>query len=391
MIIKREQQNILIELARQYPVVTITGPRQSGKTTLVQSAFPDFQYFSMEDPDIREIAISDPRQFLNKHGKGMILDEIQKTPELLSYIQGIVDKHRNPGMFILTGSQQFDLHSKISQSLAGRTAILYLLPFTINELSKMKSDFTVDEYLLYGFYPGIHDKKQDPNIAYKNYFQTYIERDLRQIVNIKDLNLFQKFVRLCAGRIGQVFSASSLSNDIGVSVPTINSWISILKASYILFTLEPYSANIGKRLIKSPKLYFYDVGIASYLLGIENINQLSRDPLRGNLFENMVILEMLKTRFNIGRDHNLFFYRDSNKNEVDVLYKKGNQLIPVEIKSAETFTKDFLKGLEYIKKVFPENIENSYILYAGDFEQQIENSHLINFKNTSSIIDNSRE
>ena len=386
MLVSREISATLITVAKKYPVITITGPRQSGKTTLVKTVFPDYQYFTLEDPDIRELAIADPREFLKKAGNGAILDEIQRAPELMSYIQGIVDSNKKNGMFVLTGSHQFDLFNAISQSLAGRTAILTLLPFSFSELDKIKKRFSVDEYLQHGFYPGIHDRKLEPVTAYKNYFETYIQRDLRQIVNIKDLRTFQKFVRLCAGRIGQLYSASSLSNDLGVSVPTINSWVSILAASYIIFLLEPFHENIGKRLIKSPKLYFYDVGLASYLLGIETVSQMQRDPLRGNLFENMVIGELMKKRFNQGLDHNLFFYRDSNGNEVDVLYKQANRFTSVEIKAASTYNGDFLKGIVKLRRQLKNLDPEAYLVYSGEQEMEVEGIQLFNFKNTERII-----
>ena len=386
MFVTREISATLKDMAKKYPVITITGPRQSGKTTLVRNVFPDYQHITLEDPDIRELAISDPREFLKKASSGTILDEIQRAPELTSYIQGIVDGKKKNGMFILTGSHQFELFNTISQSLAGRSAILTLLPFTFKELDRINKRFSADEYLLHGFYPGIHDRKLEPVTAYKNYFETYIQRDLRQIVNIKDLRTFQKFVRLCAGRIGQLYSASSLSNDLGVSVPTVNSWVSILAASYIVFFLEPYHENIGKRLIKSSKLYFYDVGLATYLLGIETTAQMERDPLRGNLFENMVIAELMKKRLNLGLDHNLYFYRDSNGNEVDVLYKQANRFTPAEIKAASTYTGDFLAGILKLRKQLKNLDPEAYLVYSGAQEMKVEGIHLLHFKNTGGIL-----
>ena len=390
MLVEREISSTLSKMTKQYPVITITGPRQSGKTTLVQNIFQDYTYLTLEDPDVRELAISDPREFLKNAGNRAIFDEIQQVPELLSYIQGIVDNKKKHGMFILTGSHQFDLFNSISQSLAGRTAILTLLPFSFNELDSINSTFSADEYILHGFYPGVHDRKLEPVKAYKNYFETYIQRDLRQIVNIKDLRIFQKFVRLCAGRIGQLYSASGLSNDLGVSVPTVNSWISILEASYVVFLLEPYHENIGKRLIKSPKLYFYDVGLAAYLLGIETVTQMERDPLRGNLFENMVIAELVKKRFNRGLDHNLFFYRDSNGNEVDILFKQANLFFPAEVKAASTFNRDFLRSLLHVRKQRVPLGNDSYIIYSGIQEMKVEGVQLLNFKKCGKVIPVSR-
>ncbi len=388
MIVQREIRSEFKRLVKAYPVVTITGPRQSGKITLARTTFPEFPYYSMEDPDIREMALSDPRSFLEKSPPHVILDEIQQAPQLISYIQGIVDRPHTTksSKFILTGSYQFELMSKISQSLAGRTALLKLLPFTLNEVNSFRKKYTVDELLIRGFYPRIYHEQLDPVPAYKFYFETYIQRDLRQLVAIKDLRLFQKFVRLCAGRVGRIFIANSLSNEVGVSVPTIHSWVSVLEASSIIFFLEPYHENINKRLTKSPKLYFHDVGLASYLLGVENKSQIERDPARGGLFENLIVSELVKNRYNAGKDHNLFFYRDSNDNEVDVLFKTGNKLVPVEIKSAATYTPGFIKGLEYIKKIIPDKIDKSYLVYCGTAEQQIGNVHLINFKNARGIV-----
>ncbi len=387
MFIQREIKKTALSVLKKYPVLTVTGPRQSGKTTFVKHMFPDFHYESLEDPDVREIALSDPRMFLKKaNKKNMILDEIQRAPELISYIQSVVDDSEKLGMFILTGSHQFDLIQNISQSLAGRTAILKLLPFSISELSQMKLTESLNQHIQEGFYPGVHDRKIDPVIAYKNYFETYIERDLRQVIQIQNLRLFRKFVKLCAGRIGQLFSASSLANETGVSVPTINSWISILETSFIIMLLEPYYTNTKKRLIKTPKLYFYDTGLASYLLGIENQLHLSRDPLRGSLFENLVIMELVKKRYNMGLDHNLFFYRDSNMNEVDILVKSGDKFKAIEVKSAETFHKSFLKGLSYIKKIFPQNVEASYVVYSGEKELKGKEFNLVNYKDLSNQV-----
>jgi predicted AAA+ superfamily ATPase len=379
-ILDREIEKIVLDTAKHYPIVTITGPRQSGKTTLVKKLFPKKKYINLENPDQREFAKSDPRAFLDNLSDGAILDEIQRSPELSSYLQEIVDNAQTNGLFILTGSNQFSLLDNITQSLAGRTALLKLLPFSIREIEEQTEHFKSDDYLFHGFYPGIYREKRDPTIAYRSYFETYIERDLRQLSQIKDLTLFQRFVRLCAGRIGQLFNASHLSNEVGVSVPTIKSWLSILSASYVLMTLPPFFENISKRLVKSPKIYFYDVGLAAYLLGLEQPHQLSRDPLRGALFENLVLMELVKARFNRGLDPNLFFYRDSHQNEVDVVFQSGSLLIPIEIKSSKTFHHEFLKGLKYFKKLFPERIHNGFLIYDGQIEQQIQGFTVQNFR-----------
>ena len=369
-LIDRIIEPVLQTLAGKYPVVTITGPRQSGKTTLCRKVFPDKPYANLESPDIRQFAIDDPRGFLAQYPDGAVLDEIQRTPDLVSYIQPMVDDTLRDGLFILTGSQQFEVSHAINQSLAGRTALLKLLPFTMAELQTAEPLPPIDHLILHGFYPRIWDKQLDPVQALGDYFETYIQRDLRQLTNIKDLHLFQRFVRLCAGRCGQLLNLNSLANDAGVSHTTARNWISILEASYIIFLLQPYHGNLSKRLIKSPKLYFYDVGLTAYLLGIENPGQVSRDPLRGNLFENMVVAEAVKYRFNQGKKSNLHFYRDSQGNEVDLVCVTGNDLFPIEIKAGMTLTKDYFKGLNHIAKIFPENLPNgSGLVYAGDKKQ----------------------
>ena len=380
MIIKRNMQKELKSLSKQYPIITVMGPRQSGKTTLVKTTFPNHEYYNLENPDIREMAINDPRGFLDKNNK-MILDEIQKTPELLSYIQSIVDIKNLPGQYILTGSHNLLLMKSISQSLAGRTALLYLLPLSFSELNKLsKKHFKTNNYILNGFFPRIHKENLNPYKAYNNYFETYIQKDLRDLIHIKDLMLFQKFVRLCSGRSGQLFNANEISNEIGVSSHTIKSWLSILQESFVVFLLNPYHTNIGKRLIKSPKIFFYDVGLACYLLGIETITQLSRDPLRGHLFENLVVIEILKHRFNQGKNSNLYFYRDKNRNEVDLLYQLGHVFAAIEIKSSQTYNKSFTKNLSYIKKIIPDKIMSSFLVYNGEIENNINDISLINYK-----------
>ncbi|MCG2711242.1 MAG: ATP-binding protein [Candidatus Omnitrophica bacterium] len=381
----RHLSKIMGELSKQYPVITVTGPRQSGKTTLVKTLFKNKPYRNLENPDEREFAVKDPRAFLARVKDGAIIDEIQRVPSLLSYIQTYVDERKIPGLFILTGSQNLNLLSSISQSLAGRTAILKLLPFDIDEISRYDKNLPLEQLLLNGTFPAIYEKNLNPTIFYRSYYETYIERDLRQLINVKDLHLFQIFIRLCAGRVGQLFNANSLSNETGVSTATIKSWLSILEASYVLFLLEPFHENINKRLTKARKIYFYDAGLASYLLGIENVEQALTHPLRGNLFENLVVTELIKQRFNKGLDHNLCFYRDSNGNEIDILFRHGHLITPVEIKTAETFNSGFLKGLTYIKKVLPSKIGNGFLIYGGNIEQKILNNTVINFKNCSVV------
>ena len=370
-LIDRTIEPVLRTLAGQYPVVTIAGPRQSGKTTLCRKVFPAKPYANLEAPDVRQFALDDPRGFLAQYPQGAVLDEIQRAPDLVSYLQPLVDEDRREGLFVLTGSQQFEVSHTINQSLAGRTALVKLLPFSIAEIQTSLPLPPIDRLLYHGFYPRLWDKNLDPTQALGDYYQTYIERDLRQLVAIKDLNLFQRFIRLCAGRIGQLLNVSSLANDTGISHTTAANWLSLLEASYVVFQLQPYFRNISKRLVKSPKLYFYDVGLATFLLGIENEKQLSRDPLRGNLFENMVIAETLKYRFNQGKRSNLFFYRDSKGHEVDLLLAEGPDLFPIEIKAGMTVTRDYFKGLAYFARVFPDNIpRGSGLVYGGEDAQK---------------------
>jgi predicted AAA+ superfamily ATPase len=387
MIFKRLMEGELLKSARQYPVVTITGPRQAGKTTLVKETFPDKTYINLEAPDIRAAAETDPRGFLDKLPNGAILDEIQRVPSLLSYIQIIVDEHNQPGLFILTGSHQLALHEAITQSLAGRTAILNLLPLTISELSNAGIDLSLDNYLLNGFLPRIYASELNPTQAYRNYLQTYVERDVRQILHIRDLKLFQHFIKLCAGRIGSVLNKESLGNELGLSSNTITQWLSVLEASFIIFQVSSYFENFGKRTIKSPKLFFTDVGLAAYLLGIENIEQLSRDPLRGFLVENLVVLELVKTRLNQGLEPQLYFYRDNHQMEVDIIFKQSNELIPIEIKASQTFNADFLKGIKYYENLAKPKVKKGYLVYTGSHEQDIGNIQLLNFKRAHKIVD----
>jgi uncharacterized protein len=387
MFISREANFELSELCKSFPVVTITGPRQSGKTTLLQHVFPDKKYFSLEDPDIRQIAISDPRSFLESSGNGMIIDEIQRVPELVSYIQGIADQLKIPGYFLLSGSQQFELSHTISQSLAGRTGLLKLLPFSTSEIKESAPDLSLNQLLFQGLYPRLYNfPAMNPTRYYNSYLQTYIERDLRQMANIKDLRQFELFVRLCAGRTGQVFVASNLANEVGVSVPTIQSWLSLLEASYIVYLLPPYHANLNKRLVKSPKIFFYDTGLAAFLTGMNDVQQMAVHPLRGALFENLSIMEVLKLKYNFFRNFQLYFYRESNLNEVDLLLDYGIYIDAIEIKSSETFDKSFLKGLNHIRKILPGKIRNTTICYAGQNESTINEHKLACFRNLSKYI-----
>ena len=368
-ILDRTLESVLIKSAEQYPVVTLTGPRQSGKTTLCRKVFPQKKYVSLENIDTRTFATEDPRGFLAGLPDGAILDEIQNVPQLPSYIQTLVDEDQRNGLYILTGSQQFEVATTINQSLAGRTALLKLLPFSLNELGPHQEDVSVDGLLLTGFYPRIWREGLSPTQALADYIETYVERDIRQLVAIKNLILFQRFTTLCAGRVGQLLNLNSLAADCGISHQTARNWLTLLEASYIVFRLPPYFANISKRLVKSPKLYFYDVGLAAHLLGLESELHVSRDPLRGNLFENLVVMEALKYRLHRGRRSNLHFYRDSNGNEVDLLLNYGPDLFPVEIKAGMTLNRDYFKGLHAVAKVFALPL-GAGLLYGGDEQQQ---------------------
>ncbi|MFH1489114.1 MAG: ATP-binding protein [Pseudomonadota bacterium] len=363
--ISREITNELREAAGEYPVVTVFGPRQSGKTTLVQMTFPGKPYYSLEDPDIRLAAETDPRGFLARIPEGAVLDEIQRLPLLLSYIQGMVDRMRKPGMFVLTGSHQPEVHQAVSQTLAGRTAVLTLLPFSLPELRTYKKDWGTYDLLLKGGFPRIHEEGLNPVRFFNGYLQTYVERDVRALVNLKDLRPFQQFLMLLAGRVGNIVNYASLSNDVGVSATTVKNWISVLKASFVVFEVPPFFENVGKRVVKSPKIYFSDTGLACHLLSITSGDHASRDPLRGGLYENLIILEFLKARMNRGMRPDLYFFRDTHGNEVDIVLREGNTLIPVEIKSAGTFTRDFLKGIERFRRVVGQRSAGGFVLYDG--------------------------
>jgi len=364
--IQREAETELKKLADNFKAVAVTGPRQSGKTTLVQKVFDDKPYANLENPDIRKFAFDDPRGFLSNYPDGAILDEIQRTPELFSYLQQILDEKNQNGLFILTGSNNFLLQENISQSLAGRVGYLFLLPLTLNEIND--NNYTSNQLLFKGSYPELYHKDKDIIRFYANYIRTYIERDVRLLKNITDLYTFERFLRLCAGRIGQLLNMSSLAVEVGVDTKTIGSWIGILETSFILFRLQPYYKNYNKRVVKMPKLYFYDTGLALALLGVENSSQLTLHPFRGNLFENLVVVEFLKKRYNKGKSNNLFFWRDNTGNEIDLLLGNDNLRIPVEIKSGQTISNDFFKGIRFWNKIT--NTEGGFLIYDGDIVQK---------------------
>jgi predicted AAA+ superfamily ATPase len=379
--VKRVLEQELLQSSREYPVVTIIGPRQSGKTTLAKMTFPSYQYVNLEQPEHRRLASEDPKTFFNQFHSPIIIDEIQNVPELLSWIQVKTDeKPEELGQFILTSSHQLMLHEAISQSLAGRTAVLRLLPFSLDELPEKTVMAERTELILKGFMPRLHEKGIRPQRFYRDYFMTYVERDVRKLLAIENLQAFELLLRLLAGSIGQEINYSRLSKQIGISAPQIKKWMSVLEASFILLTLPPYYKKFGKRLTKTPKVYFVEPGLAVYLLGIEHSKQLERDPAFSGLFENMVILEALKHRFNQGKNGGIYFYRDNNQHEIDLLYPKGPQYIPVEIKSSRTYRKDFLKGIHYFQKISGQN-EPGLLIYDGDLEFETDDSVVRNFRN----------
>jgi len=384
--IQRTIQAQLKKLAAMYPVVTITGPRQSGKTTLAKMTFPDYRYVSLENFDVRQMAEADPKGFLKSYAAPVILDEIQRVPALLSYIQTIVDENKSSGQYILTGSHQPQLGQGVSQSLAGRTGILQLLPLSISELASADIVLSRDQYITQGFMPRLYDTSLDAKNLYRDYFSTYVEKDVRMMLNIKNLSAFETFVKLLAGRVGQLVNLSSLANDVGISAPTLKEWLSVLEASFIVFQLPCYFENFGKRLVKSKKLYFTEVGLAAWMLGIETPEQVARDPLFGGLFENMVVMEALKSRFNAGEMPNLYFLRDSQGLEADLLFRKShNELIPIEIKGGMTWNKDFCRNLLKLRKL-SDKFVSGYVIYSGDLTPEIDGIKYLNFKETASAV-----
>jgi predicted AAA+ superfamily ATPase len=381
MIIPRIIFSELEKVLKTYPVIVITGARQTGKTTL-SKMIGGKEYINLESPDSRQLALDDPRLFLSRiEENGAIVDEFQRVPDLASYLQVMVDEKKMNGMFILTGSNNFLLMEKVSQSLAGRVAILKLMPLSYKEILTTGKQFSTNELLYRGFYPGVHAANMEPTRAYANYYQTYLERDVRQLINIKDIHLFQRFIQLCAGRIGQLFNMEQLANETGISNNTVKSWISVLEASHLVFLLQPWYENINKRIVKSPKLYFNDVGLASYLLGIEEVVHIQSHPLRGVLFENLVIIEYLKYRFNKGLGNNAFFYRDNHQNEIDLVFKSGISYTLVEIKSAQTYHSNFRAKLDWFAKLLPNAPTKKVVVYDGEQEWKNEEISIVNWRN----------
>ena len=384
--IEREIAPCLVTLFEQYPFAAVTGPRQSGKTTLCRAAFPHLDYVNLEAPDQREFAESDPKGFLARLGDGAILDEIQRVPNLLSYLQVQADEAGRNSLFVLTGSGQFRLSDAMSQSLAGRTALLRLLPFSLVERRQTGASDGIDDILHSGFCPRMHDRKLEPRQALGDYFETCVERDVRRIGEIRNLSNFRRFVRLCAGRVGQPANLSSLGADAGVSHTTASHWLTVLEASCVVFRLPPFHTNIRKRLVKTPKLYFYDVGLASHLIGIEHAGQIGTHPLRGPLFENAVVAEVLKYRFNRGRRSNLSFFRDSRGLECDLLYETGNGKGAIEIKSGATVASDWFGSLNRVAKVLPE-IATRAVVYGGTERQSRRDGNVVPLIDLSEMLE----
>ena len=385
--IHRELSGVIKKAVRYFPVITITGPRQSGKTTLIRNEFSQLPYFSLENLDVRSFATNDPVAFLNQQREGMILDEVHNVPDLLSYIQGIVDEHPER-RFILSGSSQFAMLKKVSQSLAGRTAVFELLPLSYSEIRNQAESKSLDDLLFEGFYPAIYSGRNIPEFLYPSYIKTYLDKDVRDLLQIKDMMQFHTFIRLCAGRIGSLFKASELANEIGVSSHTITAWLSVLQASYIVMLLPPYYENTRKRLTKAPKLYFTDTGLACHLLGIESAQQLARDKMRGALFENFIVMEALKRRYNLGKESNLYFYRDSHQNEIDLILKNSSGLYGIEIKSSKTFHPDFKKTLKQMDGWVSNPVLGKAVVYAGSLENNAGEVKLINYNHLYEIWDN---
>lgn len=385
-LISRTAQKTLKKLARSYPALVITGPRQSGKTTLTQVVFPNKPYVSLEELDTREFAQQDPRGFLNQYPDGAILDEVQRCPDLFSYLQSRLDAKNKMGLFILTGSQQFGLISGISQSLAGRVAKVSLLPFSLHELQEAsRAPKKLEELLFKGLYPPIYDRRLDPRIWYGNYVDNYLERDVRQLINVRDLGAFQRFVRMCAARTGQILNLSSLAGDCGITHNTAKAWISVLAASYIVHLLQPHHKNFNKRLIKSPKLYFYDPGLAAWLLNIQTAQQLATHSARGQIFETWVVAELLKYRLNLAQKSNLYFWRDNKGHEVDVLIEQADKLLPVEIKSGQTVADDFLGSLKKFRSLAGRSAGRGFLVYGGDQAQTRENINIVPWKQAHGV------
>lgn len=374
----------LVEMASKFPILAITGPRQSGKTTLCKKLFSDYRYVTLENPDSKEFAQNDPRGFLQEYNTNVIIDEVQNVPELFSYLQERTDATRVTGQYILTGSQNFILLEKISQTLAGRVYIYHLLPFSHAELIP-KYEQNLLTSIFKGGYPRIYDKEIHPTDFFPSYVQTYLERDVRGILSIRNLNLFSSFLKICAGRIGQLFNASSISNELGIDYKTVQSWLSLLETSFVVYRLQPWHTNFNKRIIKSPKIYFYDTGLACHLLGLRTSEEIAVHFLKGALFENYAINEYVKSTWNRGASLSSYFWRDSAGNEIDLLIEDANRLKIVEIKSAQTIRQSFFKGLNRFEKMASNFSVKKYLVYGGNESQKRSDVSIISWDKVNEI------
>ena len=378
--IYRDMQELLKEASQYFSVICLTGPRQSGKSTMLKEMFPRAVKYSLKDVSVRRFALNDPVAFLNQTREMIFIDEVQKAPELLEYIQGIVDN--NPDRrFLLSGSSNFELMSSLTESLAGRAGVFELMPMAINEIRDKLFETPLDTFLYNGLFPAICAKKNIAKLFYPSYVKTYLEKDVRDLLNIRDMMQFMKFLKLCAARVGSIFNALELANEVGVDSKTISSWVSVLTASYVVYLLPPYYENISKRLVKSPKLYFCDPGLACYLLDIESPTQLARDKMRGNIFENLVVMEAVKHRMNAGKEGGVFYYRDSNGNEVDILIKEDGKITALEVKSSMTYNTEFEKSLKKLPQWIKAPVRRRTVVYAGDFENNAGEIEIVNYRN----------
>ena len=382
--IERDLAATLLDASQYFPVLCVTGPRQSGKSTLIKHIFNGYRRFTLEDWDVRSMAQNDPLGFLYQTNGGMIIDEVQRVPELLSYIQGIVDD-RPERRFVLSGSSNFLLLKTVSQSLAGRAGVFELLPMSLSEAKEAYAEKTLDEIIYNGCFPAVCAGKNVAKYLYPAYTKTYIDKDLRQLININNLSQFHTFLRLCAARIGSIFNASELAGEVGVASNTINAWVSVLEASYIIMRLQPWSENSRKRLTKSPKLYFCDTGLACHLMDIESPEQLSRDKMRGHLFENLIVMEALKQRYNKGKESNIFFFRDAKGNEIDLLIREAGELKAIEIKSSQTYAPSFEDVLKNTGSLLTTPVSKRAVVYAGNMENAAADIALLNYLNFCSL------
>ena len=380
-------EGVIKEASNYFSVISVTGPRQSGKSTLLKHLFPSMPKYSLKDVNVREFAEHDPVAFLRQHPGGMFIDEVQKVPQLLEYIQGIVDD--NPDCrFLLTGSSNFELLHGLCESLPGRAGVYELLPMTYHESESTMSEMTLDEFLYSGLYPAICARKNKARLFYPSYVKTYLERDVRDLLKIKDQMLFMRFMKLCAARIGSIFNSSEIASQLGVDSKTVTSWLSVLQASYLVTLLPPYFENISKRLVKSPKLYFNDPGLACFLLDIESPRQLERDKMRGAIFENYVVMEVIKHRYNQGLLNGVYFYRDSNQNEVDILLKEEGEITAIEVKSSMTYHTSFENSISKLSEWIKTPITNKMIVYSGEFENMTGNIKVLNYRHLHAYLPN---